>query len=163
MSDPAPEQPAHPARPAQSPAWPGGGFTAPGGFSVPPPPGYPAQPTYPTQSAHPHQLAHPAYSVAPGPQGYPSAYPAPAYAAATRSGVPGSTVVLLILSVVGIVATGIIGIPSAVIAALAWRQNGADPAAARKRTTTGWIVLAVNFAIGILLLIPFYIWVSNNQ
>ncbi len=182
MSDPTPEQQ---PRPPESPTWPGRGFAAPGGFAPPvggaaagpranpwstptsygasgqptsygapgqppPPPGYPA---------YPNQLGYP-----PAPQGYPTAYPAPAYATvATRSSVPGSTVVLLVLSLVGIVLTGIIGIPSAIIAALAWRQHSADPVAARRRTTSGWIWFAANFAVGILLLIPFYIWVSNNQ
>jgi len=67
------------------------------------------------------------------------------------------------VSVVAAIATGVIGIPSAVIAALAWRQNGTDPAAAARRTTKGWIVLGINFAVGILLLIPFYIWASNSS
>jgi len=60
-------------------------------------------------------------------------------------------------------ATGIIGIPSAIISVVAWRQNAGDPAACRKRTTTGWIVYAVNFVVALPLLIWFYVWALSNQ
>jgi hypothetical protein len=61
------------------------------------------------------------------------------------------------------VATGLIGIPSAIISVLAWRANASDPAKCRKRTTMGWIVYAANFALGVPLLIWFYVWALSNQ
>jgi len=173
MSESPPEQgpPEKPGQPFGAPPgsaqWPQGGFGDPSG---PPPTGvvpstgqhdfdpqpyggqYPQQPFPPQQGAYPQQVA------------YPQAWPQGAYAgyAPTAASFPASTAVLLAVSVVAAVATGIIGIPSAIMAALAWRQNGTDPAAASRRTTTGWIVFGINFAVGILLLIPFYIWASNN-
>ena len=83
--------------------------------------------------------------------------------AAVAVGFPRNTAVLLVLSILGVVLTGIIGLPSAVIAALAWRRHRTDPPAAARRTTIGWVVLGVNVAIGTLVLIPFYIWASNNR
>jgi hypothetical protein len=90
----------------------------------------------------------------------------PAYAGyvpTQTSPFPVSTFVLLIVSVVALIATGIIGIPSAIISVVAWRQNATDPAACRKRTTTGWIVFAVNFVVALPLLIWFYVWALSNQ
>jgi len=120
---------------------------------------YPPQPPpYPQQSGYPQQPDYPAQP------GYPQAWPQGAYAgsAPTTASFPASTAVLLAVSVVAAIATGLIGIPSAILAALAWRRNGSDPAGAARRTTRGWIVFGINFAVGILLLIPFYIWASNN-
>jgi DMSO reductase anchor subunit len=85
------------------------------------------------------------------------------YAPAQTSPFPVSTFVLLIVSVISLIATGIIGIPSAIVSVVAWRQNATDPAACRKRTTTGWIVYAVNFVLGLPLLIWFYVWALSNQ
>ena len=85
------------------------------------------------------------------------------YVPAQTSPFPVSTFVLLIVSVISLIATGIIGIPSAIVSVVAWRQNATDPAACRKRTTTGWIVYAVNFVLGLPLLIWFYVWALSNQ
>ena len=83
---------------------------------------------------------------------YPAAYPPqPSTHAATRrstrrttrrrtrgtyrrqtSPFPVSTFVLLVVSVISLIATGIIGIPSAVVSVVAWRQNATDPAACRQ-------------------------------
>lgn len=82
---------------------------------------------------------------------------------AQTSPFPVSTFVLLVVSVISLIATGIIGIPSAIIAVVAWRQNATDPTACRKRTTTGWIVFAVNFVVALPLLIWFYVWALSNQ
>lgn len=71
---------------------------------------------------------------------------------------PGSTAVLLLVSVVSVVAVGIVGLPSAVIAGLAWRQHGHDPVGAARRTTRGWVTYAVNAGLGALVLVPFYLW-----
>jgi hypothetical protein len=85
------------------------------------------------------------------------------YAPTQTSPFPVSTFVLLIVSVISLIATGIIGIPSAIVSVVAWRQNPTDPAACRKRTTTGWIVYGVNFLVGVPLLIWFYVWALSNQ
>jgi hypothetical protein len=85
------------------------------------------------------------------------------YVPTQTSPFPVSTFVLLIVSVVSLIATGIIGIPSAILSVVAWRLNAADPAACRKRTTTGWVVYAVNFVVALPLLIWFYVWALSNQ
>lgn len=90
----------------------------------------------------------------------------PAYAGhvpAPTTPFPVSTFVLLIVSVISLIATGIIGIPSAVVAVLAWRRNATDAAACRQRTTTGWVAYAVNFVVALPLLIWFYVWALGNQ
>ncbi|HEU5001095.1 MAG TPA: hypothetical protein VFT68_19315 [Lapillicoccus sp.] len=144
-----------------------GAFGAPPGAAQWPQPAPP--PAYPSATAGP-----PGY---PPPQGqpYPAAYPQPSgyappyppqyagYAPAQTSPFPVSTFVLLIVSVISLIATGIIGIPSAIVSVVAWRRNAADPAACRKLTTTGWIVYAVNFVIALPLLIWFYVWALSNQ
>lgn len=134
-----------------------------GAFGAPPGP-----PQWsPQQPAHPPQVQQPqAYPLPP--QGYPLPGP-PAYEQGYAGYAPPSApfatsaLVLLVVSVIAVLATGIIGIPSAVIAVLAWRLNPLDLAASRKRTTTGWIVLAVNFALAIPLLIWFYTWALSNR
>ena len=156
-----------------------GAFGAPPGASSWPQPGpaqpVPAQPTPPQGFPPPQGPAYPAAYPPPPPtqQGYPPAYPSyapgpvqPAYAGyvpAQTSPFPVSTFVLLVVSVISLIATGIIGIPSAIISVVAWRQNATDPAACRKRTTTGWIVFAVNFVVALPLLIWFYVWALSNQ
>ena len=126
--------------------------------STPPIPRAPG-PAYPQPSHQPgYAPAYPPpYGQAAAPQGYPG------YVPAQTSPFPVSTFVLLIVSVISLIATGIIGIPSAIVSVVAWRQNATDPAACRKRTTTGWIVYAVNFVLGLPLLIWFYVWALSNQ
>ena len=142
--DPSPEQP-----PA---GWPGGGFGAPP--QPPPPQQWPPQ--QPPQQWPPQQPPQQWPQQQPGPQQWaPSGYAA--YAPSTST-FPGSTAALLVVSVVSVVAVGIIGIPSAVMAALAWRRHGTAPEAARRRTTTGWVVYGINFVVGIIALIGFYSW-----
>lgn len=164
-----------------------GAFGAPPGAGAPswpqpgpwPHPG-PARPTppsdgprgYPPPQGQPYPTAYPQQQ--PYQPGYASTYPPqhgqaplqPAYAGyvpAQTSPFPVSTFVLLIVSVISLIATGIIGIPSAIISVVAWRQNAGDPAACRTRTTTGWIVYAVNFVVALPLLIWFYVWALSNQ
>ena len=81
---------------------------------------------------------------------------------AVTTGFPTGAAVLLLVSVVSVVLVGIIGIPSGVIAVLAWRQNAHDPVGARRRTTTGWLTYLVNLVVGVLLLVPFYAWALQN-
>jgi hypothetical protein len=149
---------------SQSPQPPSGegAFGAPPGASPWPQPG-PAQPTapqsFPPPQGQPYSTAYPPMQSGPGP-----AQPVYAgYASAQTSPFPVSTFVLLIVSVISLIATGIIGIPSAIVSVVAWRQNATDPGACRKRTTTGWIVYAVNFVVGLPLLIWFYVWALSNQ
>jgi hypothetical protein len=65
--------------------------------------------------------------------------------------------------VISLVATGILGIPSAVVSVVAWRRSSRDPAAGRSLTMAGWIVYAANFAVAVPLLIWFYVWALGNQ
>jgi hypothetical protein len=150
--------------PPGAPQWPQPGPTQPAASSS-------APPGFPPPQGQPYPAAYPG---PPSPQGYAPTYPPsygpgpsqPAYAGyapAQTSPFPVSTFVLLIVSVISLIATGIIGIPSAIISAVAWRQNDTDPTACRKRTTTGWIVYAVNFVVAVPLLIWFYIWALSNQ
>lgn len=76
---------------------------------------------------------------------------------------PVNTAVLLAVSTLSAIATGIVGVPSAVLAVLAWRRHATDPDAARTRTRTGWLVYVVNLALGAVLLVPFYIWAANAR
>ena len=153
--------------------WSQPGFPPPSGapMQYPPPTGQPYGPPPTGQPYGPPQQA-PAYAPAYQP-GYP-AYPAyeqyqagqPAYAGyapAPTSRFPVGTFVLLILSAISLIATGIIGIPSAIVAVIAWRRSATDPASAKKLSTTGWIVYAINFAVGVPLLIWFYVWALSNQ
>ena len=125
-----------------------------------------ASPTPPHTPSRPTAAAVPTRGVSAGlPTAVRSGTTAPAYAEyvpAQTSPFPVSTFVLLIVSVISLIATGIIGIPSAVVSVVAWRQNATDPAVCRKRTTTGWIVYAVNFVLGPPLLIWFYVWALSN-
>ena len=150
-----------------------GAFGAPPGAAQwpqpsPPPPAYPNPNTGPPAYPPPQGQPYPAYQqpgYAAPPSGYAPPYP-PQYAGYTpaqTSPFPVSTFVLLIVSVISLIATGIIGIPSAIVSVVAWRRNAADPAACRKLTTTGWIVYAVNFVIALPLLIWFYVWALSNQ
>jgi hypothetical protein len=132
---------------------------------TPPPPAYPGPNAGPPGYPPPQGQPYPAYAQQGYAPGYaPSSPPQYAgYAPAQTSPFPVSTFVLLIVSVISLIATGIIGIPSAIVSVVAWRRNAADPAAGRKLTTTGWIVYAVNFVIALPLLIWFYVWALSNQ
>jgi hypothetical protein len=158
-------EPGPPSRPAAYPPPSGApAFPPPSGPPVYPAPpaqqGYPAQPAYPAQQAYPGQQPYPARPAYPGPAGQP-AYPA--YAPAATSSFPVSTFLLLVVSVISLIATGILGIPSAIMSVVAWRRSATDPTRARTLTMTGWIVYAANFAVGIPLLIWFYVWALSNQ
>ncbi|MGB8382398.1 MAG: hypothetical protein WCG47_14350 [Dermatophilaceae bacterium] len=138
------------------------------------------QPTWAIPNAEPEAGAGPpqgqAYAVPAPPQapGYPPpTYPAYGYPASPAPGggqplgvavAPSSTsaVVLLVVSGVAIVASGIIGIPSAVLAILALRSGSRDPAASRRTTRVGWIVLAVNAAIGLVLIALLLWWLRRR-
>ncbi len=147
--------PAHPTTPPSD-----------GSRGYPPPQGQPYPAAYPQQQPYPQQPPYqPGYAPAYQPQ-YGQGPMQPAYAGyvpTQTSPFPVSAFVLLIVSVISLIATGIIGIPSAIISVVAWRQNATDPAACRKRTTTGWIVFAVNFVVALPLLIWFYVWALSNQ
>lgn len=150
-----------PAQPSSAPPIPPGpGYAAPqtGPRGYPQPSGAPYATAYPQQSYPGYApTSPPQYAAGPMPPAYAS------YVPAQTSPFPVSTFVLLIVSVISLIATGILGIPSAVVSVVAWRRNATDPGACRKLTTTGWIVYAVNFLVGVPLLIWFYIWALSNQ
>lgn len=118
---------------------PGPGYAAPGrpasGQAAPGNPAY----GYPASSAH---LGHPA---------------GPAVAPLNTS-----AVVLLVVSGLCVLAAGIIGIPSAVVAVLALRANRTDPATARRTARLGWIVLAVNAVVGLALIWALFRWLRSR-
>ena len=138
------------------------------------------QPTWAIPTAEPEAGAVPpqreAYAVPAPPQApgirrrrtrHTAIRPRPRQAAAQPLGVavaPSSTsaVVLLVVSGVAIVASGIIGIPSAVLAILALRSGSRDPAASRRTTRIGWIVFAVNAAIGLVLIALLLWWLRRR-
>lgn len=132
-------------------------------MSEPTPPVYPPPGTTGgTRGGRPGPAPHDAARDPHEPQA-PHGSPAPPTFAYSGTGTsastfPGSTAVLLLVSVASIVAVGIIGIPSAVIAVLAWRQHALDPVGAARRTSTGWVTYGVNLVVGALLLVPFYLW-----
>lgn len=112
------------------------------GYAVPAPPTYPAYGYY-------------GYPASPAPGG---GQP-PGVAVAPSST---SAVVLLVVSGAAIVASGIIGIPSAVLAILALRSGSRDPAASRRTTRIGWIVFAVSAAIGLVLIALLLWWLRRR-
>lgn len=153
------------AQPAQHPQ------PAPPPQQYPPPTGQPYG-VQPVPAHAPQQAPPQAYAPAYRP-GYPAYQPSqggqpgqPAYAGyvpAATARFPVGTFVLLVLSAISLIATGIIGIPSAIVAVIAWRRSATDPSSAKRLSTTGWIVYAANFAVGVPLLIWFYIWALSNQ
>jgi len=68
----------------------------------------------------------------------------------------------VVVSAVAVVATGIIGIPSAVLGVLALRAGPRDPGASRRTTRIGWIVLAVNAVIGLALIALLLWWLRRR-
>ena len=150
----------HPADPTAYPAYPAPGAEA---FPAYPAPGAAAYPVYPA----PGPAAHPA----PGPAGDPGD---PRYTA--HPGYPGasgpgqsvvaptnvSAIVLLVISILAIIASGIIGPPSAVLAALALKRNVADPARSARQATIGWIVLSVNTVVGLFAIAGLFWWLAHR-
>jgi hypothetical protein len=141
-------------------------FGAPPGDGQWPQPGPAATPVqhgYPSPQPYPAPAYPPASQPGQPGRGYASPGGYPAYAPTSTVAFPVSAVVLLVVSVISLVATGIIGIPSAVVAVIAWRRHAHDPGSARRLTTRGWIAYAVNFAVGVPLLIWFYVWALGHQ
>jgi len=63
---------------------------------------------------------------------------------------------------VSVIATGVVGIPSAVVAFLALRKNASDPRAAARQTVVGWVVYAVNALVGAVL-IALLFWARSRS
>lgn len=117
---------------AQQPAQPSGG-------QPPPPPYGQQQPGQPSGQQ-------------PGAQ-YP-AYGQQTYATGAPTETNGSAIVLTILSGIFMLSTCFtVGIPSLIFGIMALTSNSTDPAGARKKTRTGWIIFGVNFGIVVLLAI----------
>ena len=112
--------------------------------------GYPGQPSYPGQQAYPGQQSY-GYP----PQGGPAV-------AATVAPSNTSAVILLVISILSIIATGIIGPPSGVMAILSLKRNSSDPARAARTATRGWITFAINAVIGMFVLVWFLWWLGNR-
>lgn len=142
----------HPADPTAYPAYPAPGAEA---FPAYPAPGAAAYPAYPAPGPAAYQ-GYPGYPAHPG---YPGASgPGQSVVAPTNV----SAIILLVISILAIIATGIIGPPSAVLAALALKRNVADPARSARQATIGWIVLAVNTVVGLFAIAGLFWWLANR-
>ena len=146
--------------------------------SYPPPAAYPPpasyqgqQPSYPQQGAsYPSQQPYPGQqpyaSQQPWPGQQPYGYAAPGYPAPTATTVAPSNVsaaVLLIISIIAIIATGIIGPPSGVMAVMSLARNKSEPERAARTATRGWITFAINAVIGLFVLVWFLWWLGNRN
>jgi len=76
-----------------------------------------------------------------------------------------SAIVLTVLSGIVMLSTCfIIGIPSLIFGIIALTSNRTDPAGSRKQAKTGWILLAVNFGVVVLLVIAgFAVLISRSS
>jgi hypothetical protein len=70
-----------------------------------------------------------------------------------------SAVILFIISILSIIATVVIGPPSAVMAIMSMLRNRTDPARAARR---GWITFAINAVIGMFFLVWLLWWLGNR-
>ncbi|HBX82320.1 MAG TPA: hypothetical protein DEH05_14700, partial [Propionibacteriaceae bacterium] len=96
----------------------------------------------------------------------PYGYAAPGYPAPTATTVAPSNVsaaVLLIISIIAIIATGIIGPPSGVMAVMSLARNKSEPERAARTATRGWITFAINAVIGLFVLVWFLWWLGNRN
>jgi hypothetical protein len=102
---------------------------------VPQSPGYPQQPAYP-QPGYPQQ---PGYAY--GPPGVP-----------VRQTSSGSTTACLVCNIASVLlCCGILGIPGAIVSAIAMGRVHTDPESARKLTIAGWVLFALSVICGIIL------------
>ena len=58
---------------------------------------------------------------------------------------------LTVVSVIAMMSTCVIGIPSLIFGIMALTSNSTDPVGSRKKSRTGWIVFAVNAGVVALL------------
>ena len=85
-------------------------------------------------------------------QQYPAYGQSPyATGAPTESNVSG--IILTIVSGLATVSTCVIGIPSLIFGIMALTSNSTDPVGSRRKSRTGWIVLAVNAGVVALIVI----------
>ena len=178
--DPAPTTPSYAAPAFPPPA----SYPPPGGPAYPPPtappmtppsayppPAY-GPPAYPQTGGTAYQTQpYPAQAYPPPPgspyagsQAYPYAaqvYPAPGAATVAPSNT--SAIILLIVAIVSIFATGIIGPPSGVMAIISLARNSTDPARAARLATRGWIVYAINAVLGMFAIVALFWWLANNR
>ncbi len=157
----------HPPQGHPQPSYPQQGYPTQGY----PQPSYP-QPSYPPQTYPSQGYPAPSGTAYPPPSGtaYPSpggyAYPGmgyPAPAAAHVAPRNTSAAILLGVAILAILATGIIGPPSGVMAVLSMKHNTTDPARAARLATRGWIVFAINAVIGMFAIVALFWWLANNR
>ena len=135
LSNPYAQQP--PVQPyGQPPAQP---------YGLPPYGQPPAQPYGQAQSAQ----QYPVYSQQP-------------YAVAPHTEANGSAIVLTILSGVSLVFCNLLAIASLIFGILALTKNSTDHGGSRRYTKIGWIVFAVCWAIAVLGLIAYIIFIATS-
>ena len=74
------------------------------------------------------------------------------YYATGAPAVPSNTsaIVLTIMSGLATMTTCVIGIPSLIFGIMALTSNSTDPVGSRKKSRTGWIILAINAGVVVL-------------
>ncbi len=144
--DPTAAVPAPPTPPGQ--AYPDGQQPAAAPQAVPPSPP-PVNNPY-AQQAPTYGQQYPAPPYGQQPPGYGQQY----YATGAPT-VPSNTsaIILTIVSGLATMTTCVIGIPSLIFGIMALTSNSTDPVGSRKKSRTGWIVLAVNAGVVVLLAI----------
>ena len=70
---------------------------------------------------------------------------------------------LVVISIIAIIATGIIGPPSGVMAVMSLARSKSDPERAARTATRGWITFAINAVIGLFVLVWFLWWLGNRN
>src|SRR5450759_372097 len=101
----------------------------------------------------------PPYGQAQSGQQYP-AYSQQPYATGQPSETNGSAIVLTVLSGVSLVFCNVLAIASLVLGIVALTKNTTDREGSRRLTKIGWIVFAVVWAIGILGLIAYIVFIA---
>lgn len=169
---PAPPAPASPAPPAPSastqdepppppapPAAPGVSSSPYGQEPPPPPPPMsnpyaqqpPASPWVPSQP-DPYGQPQPGQQYPAYGQQYPGYGQSP-YATGGPAPSNTSAIILTIVSGLATLTTCFVGIPSLVFGIMALTSNSTDPGGSRKKARTGWIVLAINAALVVILVV----------
>lgn len=100
---------------------------------------------------------------------YPGAQPPPGYHPYAY-GPPGvrptsnaSTTACLVCNIASVLlCCGILGIPGAIVAAIAMGRVDSDPASARKLTIAGWILFGLSIFCGIIIGVVWFIYLVNS-
>ncbi|MFB4312086.1 hypothetical protein [Actinomadura sp. GTD37] len=102
----------------------------------------------------------PPYSGAQPPPGYPYAYGPPGVPVRPTSSA--STTACLVCNIASVLlCCGVLGIPGAIVSAIAMGRVHTDPESARKLTIAGWILFALSIVCGIIIAIIYVVVMVN--